>query len=270
MTVVRDSVRALYVQIAEAIEQKIRDGRHPPSTRLPSEQALMEEYGVSRVTVRQAVGVLSRKGLVEKKQGKGSFVTGPMLQHGIDRLMGFYDALIEQGEHPKTRLLAFRSATAGERARSAFAASTDVGMPMLVERLYLLRGRPFAIVRGLMTPLASRVTRVQVERTPIYGIVTQHLGLTVAQADVGVRARPVGKVYGELLKLPARRPVLVMERLSRTLAGSPIEHSQFFVDPESYEVRLSVSGPLEIGAGIRRVAVAPAAPARPRATEGMA
>lgn len=252
MTLQRESIKAMYVQIAEAIERKIGDGQYPPSSKLPSEQAMVAKYGASRVTVRQALGILLKKGLIESKQGKGTFVVGPVLQHGLDRLVGFYDSLVTQGQEPQTRLLEFRSATAAERARSVFPGN-DLPAPVALKRLYLLEDRPFAIVYGMLTPDAAHVTRAQAEQLPIYRILGEILRTEVAHADVSIRARSVGRKDGALLKISPTRPVLVMERMSRDGAGRPLEHSWFHVLPEKYEVRLSVFGPLEISRGFRRV-----------------
>lgn len=252
MTLHRDSVTALYMQIAEGIERQIREGDCPPFSKLPSEQEMVARYGVSRVTVRQALGVLLRKGLVEAKQGKGTFVVGAVLQHGLDRLMGFYDSLVAQGQKPRTSLLEFGPATPAQTARTVFHGRADAA-PVALKRLYQLKGRPFAVVEALITPEAASVTRAQAESMTIYRIVAEILGAEIAHADIGIRASVVGKRNGELLKLAPQRPVLVMERVSKDAAGRALEHSFFYVVPETYEFRLGVFGPLDISRGIRRV-----------------
>ncbi len=248
----RDSATALYMQIAEAIERKIREGHYPPFAKLPSEQSLVAQYGVSRVTVRQALSVLLKKGLIEAKQGKGTFVVGTILQHGLDRLMGFYDVLVAQGQEPRTRLLEFGPAAAARRAKTAFD-DGDGRVPVALKRLYQLKGRPFAVVDALITPDAAGVTREQAESMTIYRIISEILGAEIAHADIGIRASVVGKKNGDLLKLAPRRPVLVMERVSKDAAGRVLEHSFFYVVPDTYEFRLGVFGPLDISRGIRRV-----------------
>jgi len=69
-------------------------------------------------------------------------------------------------------------------------------------------------------------------------------------ADIGIRARAVGKRIGALLKLAPGRPVLVMERASIG-RSRVVEHSRFYIVPETYEFRLNVSGPLQITSGIQ-------------------
>ena len=71
------TVTPLYVQLMNQIEEKIRCGVYQPGERLQSESEMAKTFGVSIITVRSAVSGLVEKGLVEKKQGKGTFVSKP-------------------------------------------------------------------------------------------------------------------------------------------------------------------------------------------------
>jgi GntR family transcriptional regulator len=80
----QDSGVARYVQIADLMRQRIARGHWVQGERLPSLEALVAEFGVARVTVRQAVELLTREGLVSPQQGRGTFVTGqPATRHWL-------------------------------------------------------------------------------------------------------------------------------------------------------------------------------------------
>lgn len=64
-----------YASIADALRQRILRGHWPRDTRLPAAETLASEFGVSRLTVRQALDLLARDGLVEARQGSGTYVT---------------------------------------------------------------------------------------------------------------------------------------------------------------------------------------------------
>ncbi|TCO22362.1 GntR family transcriptional regulator [Kribbella steppae] len=66
-----------YRQVATDLRDKINSGDYAPGAKLPSERVLTEDYGVSRITIREAIGLLRSEGLVEPKQGKGLFVRNP-------------------------------------------------------------------------------------------------------------------------------------------------------------------------------------------------
>jgi len=245
----RDRLESLYVQLAASLEREIAAGQYSAFDRLPSEQALMAKHGVSRVTVRQAIALLQRKGLIEVKQGKGTFVAGAVVRHGLDNLTGFYDSLIAQGLRPSTQLLEFRNASPGDRASTMLEA--DGRRTIAMRRLYRLRNQPFAVVDALVVIGSATVSRENMETHTIYQLLRDVVGEQVARADIGIRARAVGKRIGNLLRLAAGRPVLVMERASIDKSGLVVEHSRFYIVPETYEFRLNVSGPLQISSGIQ-------------------
>lgn len=74
MAVDPHSDRAAYRQIADELRQRIHSGRLTPGSKLPTETELMDEFAVSRVVARLAVGVLRTEGLIYSRQGKGTFV----------------------------------------------------------------------------------------------------------------------------------------------------------------------------------------------------
>ncbi|WP_407165282.1 GntR family transcriptional regulator [Bradyrhizobium sp. ORS 111] len=69
-----------YAQIADIFRQRIARGTWAKGLRLPANEELASEFGVSRVTIRQAVELLSREGVIEAQQGRGTFVTGTVKQ----------------------------------------------------------------------------------------------------------------------------------------------------------------------------------------------
>lgn len=249
MTLRRDTMESLYAQLAGSLEREIAAGKYAAFDRLPSEQALMEQHRVSRVTVRQAIALLHSKGLIEVKQGKGTFVTGSLVRHGLDNLTGFYDALIAQGLRPSTQLLDFRAATAADRASTPL--EGDPRRSVAMRRLYRVHDQAFAVVEAIVVVDSIRVSREQMETHTIYQLLRDVVGEQVGRADIGIRARAVGKRIGALLKLAPGRPVLVMERASIGRAARTVEHSRFYIVPETYEFRLNVSGPLQITSGIQ-------------------
>ena len=73
----RRRARTLAHELVEALGDRIRDGRLAPGDRLPTESAVMAEFGVSRTVVREAISRLQASGLVRTRHGVGSFVVGP-------------------------------------------------------------------------------------------------------------------------------------------------------------------------------------------------
>jgi GntR family transcriptional regulator len=95
----RDAPRRLpkYTVIAKTLRERILTGLYPPATQLPSESALQREFGVSRVTIRLALDVLRRTGLVQSRQGKGHLVQPMRAMHDLGRLQGFGEIMAAVG-----------------------------------------------------------------------------------------------------------------------------------------------------------------------------
>lgn len=81
----------LYIQLAEDIRSKITSGKIKPGDKLLSENEMMREYGVARLTVREALSVLVNEGLIEKKHGKGTFCKNKVKGLSIDVLLDMSD-----------------------------------------------------------------------------------------------------------------------------------------------------------------------------------
>ena len=114
-----ESASPLYAQIMEQIGADILRGVYAPGSRIPAEAELERRYGVSRVTVRRALKELTASGLLERKQGKGTFVSMPREERKERPLRGFHAACREAGKRPSVPEAAAREreAEAAERAR---------------------------------------------------------------------------------------------------------------------------------------------------------
>ena len=80
MDLISDSHVPKYAQIADIFRQRIARGIWAQGLRLPANEELAAEFGVSRVTIRQAVELLARDGIIEAQQGRGTFITGTLKQ----------------------------------------------------------------------------------------------------------------------------------------------------------------------------------------------
>ncbi len=89
MTLVRENMTSFYRQIADTLQQEIAAGHFQRSGKSPSESTLEQRFSVSRVTVRLALKYLTEQGLVERKQGKGTYVSGRRVAHGINIMRSF-------------------------------------------------------------------------------------------------------------------------------------------------------------------------------------
>src|SRR5665647_3212360 len=87
----------LYFQLKEQLMSRIAMKEWNPGDKIPNEHALCHEYGVSRITVRQALTDLEREGYIIRKQGKGTFVTFPRIEQNLTSFYSFSDEFKKRG-----------------------------------------------------------------------------------------------------------------------------------------------------------------------------
>lgn len=240
----RDSHVAMYRQLAQRLREAIARGQYRPGDRIPTEPELIARYRVSRITCRQAVEALAREGLVIRKQGKGSFVAGPLVRHDLLDFKGIYDGLVDQGLDPQTRLLSCGQAVPPPEVAARL--GTAARRLLTWRRLYLLHGRPLAVSTVFLDSGRARISREQVNRHPTYSILENLLGERIGRADVSIRYEPASAEFGADLGLRKGAPLMVMERVSYDAQGRAREYSVYRARAEAYRFSLTVRGKLPI------------------------
>lgn len=246
-TLERSSPVALYQQIAVGLENDIAQGRLRPFQKLPSEIELMAQYGVSRITVRQAVDLLVRRGLAVRRHGKGTFIAGPALSHDLHELRGIYETLQATGLALRTKLLDFSLQAPPERVRKLFGGRKRL---MQLKRVYYVDDQPIGLIVAWFPPTAERFARADAETNVIYGLL-RLLGYEVIRADVTIGGRAAGARLGRLLDCAANAPLLRLGRTSYDRNDAPCETSEFFVRSDGYHFTLSLRGPMPLANNIR-------------------
>ena len=94
-----------YAQVREIIRARIEDGEYLPGMAIPSESDLVEEFGIHRLTVRNAIDSLVKEGMLKPIRGKGVYVLGKKIKHNLESLAGFRQKIREQGLKPTVKIL---------------------------------------------------------------------------------------------------------------------------------------------------------------------
>lgn len=245
----RDSHVAMYRQLARQLRAAIVGGQYAVGARIPTEPELIRRFRVSRITARQAVDALAREGLVIRKQGKGTFVTGPLVHHDLMDLRGIYDGLVAQGLDPQTRVLDCRHARPPARVAERLGSG---GRKLLHwRRLFLVRGEPLAVALVYLNTGRARLVREQVERHPTYALIEQVLKERIGRADVTIRYARASAEFARDLQLAEGAPLMGLERVSFSAEGVPLEHSLYYARAEAYEFSLTVRGKLPIARSLK-------------------
>ena len=109
----------LYFQIEQDLASLITSGTLAPGSQLPSEEELVQRYGVSRTTVRKAVQELDRLGLIEIRRGRGTFVRTGKITQEFTELTGFVEDMVAMGLQPSAKVLGTAPVEVAEQALDA-------------------------------------------------------------------------------------------------------------------------------------------------------
>src|SRR6184192_1120293 len=123
-----------YHAIAEALRDRIGRGELEPGAPLDNQRKLARTFGVTLMTLRQALEVLERENLIVRRHGLGTFVAAPSIDYDILQLRRFAGDLSAKGEHVATRLLTTRFGVADRRVAAALGLGARARI-VAVERL---------------------------------------------------------------------------------------------------------------------------------------
>jgi GntR family transcriptional regulator len=245
----RTSHISMYAQIAAILESAIQLGELQPDQKIPTEAELMETYNVSRMTSRQAIEILHEKGLVVRKQGKGTFVIGPMLKQELGGMEAFYDSFLQKDLEPK--LLEMKVTDTPEDVISLL--GEQFTQSLFLKRMYYREEEIYGFsLMYLPVELASTVTWQLAEQNAGYTLLTKHGGYTLKNANLTIRALSANKEQAELLKIPAKEPLIQLSRTSFTVEQQPIEHIKLYLRSDLCELNMNVPGNSFLVDGIRK------------------
>ncbi|GAB3677033.1 GntR family transcriptional regulator [Angustibacter aerolatus] len=234
----RTSPLPLWSQLAEQLAAAVDDGRLAPGDGIENEVALAARLGVSRPTVRRAIGDLVAQGLLVRQRGVGTQVASRMV-HRRARLTSLYDDLAREGRTPTTQVLAVDPGV--QDARACAALGLEPGTPLLrVDRLRLAGGEPLALMRNWLPPRFADLSRDDLEGAGLYTLLRERGGQpTVARQQLGARAATAA----EARQLGTRRgaALLTMTRTAFDAAGEGIELGDHCYRSEHYSVEVVVA-----------------------------
>ena len=212
----------LYRQLAAILRQPILGGDLPPGIALPREADLARRFGVSLITVRQALRDLEGDGLIKKRAAKPAIVTA--LHERADPSVAFR-SFVEIAASTRERRLAIHSYRK-ERSRiasKAFGLAPDAAAWCLRATLFL-RDEPAGETRIYFPPsVGARLKRRDFDDVVVFRSVQRHLGITLSGARITVRAEAADATLARALEYVAGGPVLVIEMLFSAADGTPVE-----------------------------------------------
>jgi GntR family transcriptional regulator len=236
----RASALPLFAQVRESLRERILAGALGPGDKLPSEGQLEAEFGVSRITVRQALADLHAGGLIEKVNGKGSFVTRPRPQVELGPMTGFYEAMRRRGHTAYGKVGAIRHPAAP--AEVAGALGLTPGTPVSsIAVTRIVDGEPYAYhVAYASRQLIEALAAQDLATNDLVLVLQERLGYRFDTSQVEVEATAADARAAARLGLSRGAPVLRLRIVSQDFAGVPVIFSDFLARGDRYRYRVTL------------------------------
>jgi GntR family transcriptional regulator len=209
-----------YLRIYRDLRERIDRGSLVPGERLPAQRELAESYGVTVMTVRQALQLLEREEVVAVRHGLGTFVAPTRVRFGLVHLLSLAEELSSQGLEVTTRIL--RSELVEPHPHVAEQLTLEHGEPVyLVERLRFLGTDPIVFQRSSLPPsLAETFDTVDLSRISLYAFLHERFG--IGRARESIHALNLPPTEATLLDDEPGAAALVSERLTFSTNEEPI------------------------------------------------
>jgi GntR family transcriptional regulator len=231
-----------YYEIEQALRARIAELK--PDDPLPSDAMLCEEFGVSRMTARNAVQRLAQEGMVYRVPGRGTFVADPPVHRQAGNLLSFTEEMRRRGRTPTSRLIGreVREPRPAEASRLQLRPGDEV---IAIRRLRLADGKPVAYEEAVFPDaLAPLLLAADLEQRSLHNTLVAG-GHVPTQGRARLGAEAATPADAELLEVTPGAPLLVEKRVIHDQDGGPLElcESRYAGDRYGLDVQFDVEIP---------------------------
>jgi len=244
----------LYAQVENVIMGRISDGSLPAGSRLPSEDSLVQEYGVSRTTIRAAIQSLVQRGLVEIRRGKGTFVTQPKMTQELTELTGFVEDMQALGRQPTAKVLDRQIVAANQLVARRLA--LPQGAPVVrIQRVRLADRMPLSFDETyLPKELGEKVMADNLNTEPIFSLLEQKYNTPLVEAEYQLEAVCADATVARALRIGVGSAIFLIERTSYSMGRRPVDYEKLHYrgDRIRFVTRLARRTPVLRKGGFRK------------------
>jgi DNA-binding GntR family transcriptional regulator len=222
----RNAYEPAYAQLANILRRQIAEGEFRPGDQLPSEAQLCRRYGISPMTVRRTINLLSDQGVVSTEQGRGTFVKPVELGTAIFDLQELQD-LFTDGRATDIKLMDVRVISADER----IARKLDIliGAPAIyIRRLFTRDGQPVFYHRAYLIYDPSRpIVEAEMDVTSLQGLFSDIDNKLLKHGQLNIESTLMNPEEAEILKAPLPSAAFYLEHLFYDFDDRPISWGWF-------------------------------------------
>lgn len=238
----KESPIPIYYQLKNYIKEQIESGIWKPGQLISSERELSEEFEISRMTVRQAFNELVNEGLLFRKRGMGTFVAKPKVNQNLTKLTNFTFDMLSRGMKPGAKVLAVNTIPAtkklskklnlleGDNVVELFRLRLADEEPMALERSFLPYAKAFPILE-----------EEELENQSLYQLLRDKCNLHLVKAKQTIQISYCDPQDAALLEIAPDTPSLLIERVTFTEDGQPVEYVKSYYRADRYKFSIELN-----------------------------
>lgn len=239
----RDGPIPLYHQLAEHLREQIESGQLEVGERIPSVKVLAKQYRISPMTVRQALGELQRKGLLEIRRGIGTFVASPKITYNLLYLTSFTEDMVSQGLVTHTKLIILALETPTEYVAKRLQIPSDEKV-VHVERLRYSGDKPILIdYSDIPSSLCPGLENQDLANNSLYALLEGRYRLALDHATHWLEATGANDYEANLLGVPVGLPMILVRGVTYLADNRAVEYFRSIYRGDCYKFRWETARP---------------------------
>jgi len=230
----KDRSIPLYYQLENILREKINSGEYRPGDSLPTEDQLVHAYGVSRITVRQALSALENDELILRKRGRGSFVTGRQVKIESMKLTGMIEDIIAMGIKTKMKIIDFGFVHPPKKVIESLELDEDT-QALRIERIRLIKECPIIYSLNYIPPdLGSQIEMKDITLQPLINILERKCKVKIGRGSQIIEATVADSRIASYLEVMTGAPLLRIERTVSDKKGKPVNYALILYRSDKY------------------------------------
>ena len=230
-----ESASPLYAQLMEKIRLDIQRGVYPVGEKIPPEHELETRYGVSRVTVRRALQELTAAGMLERKQGKGTFVAAVRQEVRQRSDQGFHDSCRAMGKIPSVGAVRIREIAATPEDQRDLNLSAEARV-IEIRRVLKADGEPVILERNRFSTAYAWLENAGVTGSLYRAL--QEYGIRAEKSIYDLSLKNAEAEEAELLQVEEGATLMVAEQVVYDQKGRPLHTSWRLIRGDRYTLRI--------------------------------
>ena len=230
----------LHIQVRETLRRQVRDGELIDETgRLMTEAELGKHFGVSRITIRNAIKPLVDEGMFARERGRGTFLRSNQPEHWVGRLMGFSETIKDAGFRPGAKVL---QQGMTNRHDDGVRGQLRERAVWQLKRLRYADDTPIAIEHAFYPPdIGLELEKRDLTSILMYRVFESELGFDIKDAVQTIGAGLADATASKLLGVDIGSPLLTIERLTTDAQSRPLELLRSVYLPDYFRLIINLT-----------------------------